>query len=182
MRCLSGNSKPQAGVTHECCKPEDWCTREFFHRIPSAFLFYKQPTALARAATESTCARSRRIPPDHSRLLYSIALVQFLGHEEPSTAGGLKRAQNLPRMPLGSCNRLQARHYGTLTGATLLQAGLVSSPQLGHMGYSPVGQVLVYNNLPALRLLAKEAQLLINDADLMWLQLGHIPLVRILQE
>ena len=61
------------------------------------------------------------------------------------------------KSPRGGATDFQARHHESLTRAALLQAGLVSSPQLGHMRHSPVRQVLIYDDLPALRLLAKEA-------------------------
>ena len=80
-----------------------------------------------------------------------------MGNGEPPTAGGLYLARTMPTMALRRCNRHHTRHDEALTGAALLQAGLVRSPQLRHMGHCPVGQVLVHNDLPALWLLAKEA-------------------------
>ena len=63
------------------------------------------------------------------------------------------------------------------TWGSLLQNGLVGSPQLREVAHSPVGQVLVDDELPALGLLPHEAQLLVYDRNLMRQQRTNIALV-----
>ena len=63
------------------------------------------------------------------------------------------------------------------TWGSLLQNGLVGSPQLGEVPHSPVGQVVVDDELPALGLLSHEAQLLVYDCHLVRQQRPDVALV-----